>query len=72
MKSGDLEERTQRQLERLQSTLNRAFRSVPFHQHRLRRNGIHPTAIESAAHLAELPFITPPHPGENHRHRIGG
>ncbi len=66
MPSGDLEERAQRQLERLQSTLNRAFRSVPFHQQRLRRNGVDPTAIESLADLDRLPFMTRGHLGENY------
>ena len=66
MPSGDFEDRAQRQLERLQSTLNRAFRSVPFHQQRLRRNGVDPTAIESLADLDRLPFMTRGHLGENY------
>ena len=66
MQSGNRDDRAQRQLERLQSTLNRAFRSVPFHQQRLRCNGIDPAAIESVADLAAMPFMTRRHLGENY------
>lgn len=66
MPSAEFDDRAQRQLERLQSTLNRAFRSVPFHQERLRRNGIHPERVETVADLAEMPFMTRRHLGENY------
>ncbi|MDY0313233.1 MAG: AMP-binding protein [Desulfobacterales bacterium] len=66
MPSAEFDHRTQRQLERLQSTLNRAFRSVPFHQDRLKRNGIHPQQVETIADLADMPFMTRRHLGENY------
>jgi len=66
MPSAEFDHRTQRQLERLQSTLNRAFRSVPFHQDRLKRNGIHPERVEHIADLVNMPFMTRRHLGENY------
>ena len=66
MPSAEFDYRTQRQLERLQSTLNRAFRSVPFHQDRLKRNGIHPERVEHIADLVNMPFMTRRHLGENY------
>ena len=45
------EERRQLQLERLQSTLNRAYRNVPFHRNRqnqiARQTGRDPSLIEN-------------------------
>ena len=53
----DRNERLQSQLERLQSTLNRAFRNVPFHQSRFRAAGIDPGEIGAVEDLAKLPFM---------------
>jgi len=66
MQTAESEDRAQRQLERLQSTLNRAFRSVPFHQQRLKRNGTDPARVEKIADLAGMPFMTRRHLGENY------
>jgi phenylacetate-CoA ligase len=66
MPSAEFDDRAQRQLERLQSTLNRAFSSVPFHQERLKRNGIRPEQVETIADLAGMPFMTRRHLGENY------
>lgn len=61
-----MEERVQRQLERLQSTLNRAFKSVPFYRNHFLRNGIDPARIESFADLSGIPFTGREHLGENY------
>lgn len=66
MPTADSADRDQRRLERLQSTLNRAFGSVPFHQARLRRNGADPAVVERIADLVRLPFMTRRHLGENY------
>jgi phenylacetate-CoA ligase len=66
MQPAEFEDRAQRQLERLQSTLNRAFGSVPFHRERLRRNGTDPARVETVADLAAMPFMTRRHLGENY------
>ncbi len=50
--------RLQLQLERLQSTLNRAYRSVPFHQNRFIANNIDPGSIDCIEALADLPLMT--------------
>lgn len=52
----ELEERAQQQLERLQSTLNRACRSVPFYRNQLEAKGIDLTQIEGLADLNRFPF----------------
>lgn len=62
----DLEERAQQQLERLQSTLNRAYKNVPFYQNRLREAGVEPSRIESVSDLARVPFTEREHLGENY------
>ena len=61
-----LEERGQLVLERLQSTLNRAYRNVPFHQQRLQKNGIDPSEIQSLDDVQRLPFTTRRHLSENY------
>ncbi len=53
----DTEQRIQVQLERLQSTLNRAYRNVPFHQNRFHEHGMDPSRIETLADLSKLPFM---------------
>jgi phenylacetate-CoA ligase len=60
------EERSQQVLERLQSTLNRAYRNVPFHQQRLQKAGIDPSDIQSLDDLQRLPFTTRRHLSENY------
>ncbi|MFW6334356.1 MAG: phenylacetate--CoA ligase family protein [Desulfosalsimonas sp.] len=51
------EQKHQLQLERLQSTLNRACRHVPFHANRLGVLGLEPSDISSLADLQKLPFM---------------
>ncbi|MGA7877762.1 MAG: phenylacetate--CoA ligase family protein [Desulfoferrobacter sp.] len=52
----DLEERAQQQLERLQSTLNRAFKNVPFYRNQLESNRVDPSQIEALSDLGRIPF----------------
>jgi phenylacetate-CoA ligase len=58
------EEKQQVQLERLQTTLNRAFQKVPFHQNRFLKAAIDPLEIESIKDMARLPFMERRHLGE--------
>ena len=55
-------DRGQLQFERLQSTLNRAYRNVPFHRNRQDRlaaeTGRDPSILDSLADLARLSFMT--------------
>jgi phenylacetate-CoA ligase len=51
------DEKNQLQLERLQSTLNRAYRNVPFHKNRFKEIGIDLSKIEKLSDIANLPFI---------------
>lgn len=60
------EEKRQLQLERLQSTLNRAYKNIPFHQNRLRNNGIDPSQIQRIEDLARLPFMSRADLGEHY------
>jgi phenylacetate-CoA ligase len=55
MERTDLE---QLQLERLQSTLNRAHKNVPFYRKQFDSLGIHPSVIASVKDIARLPFTT--------------
>jgi phenylacetate-CoA ligase len=59
-------DRSQMVLERLQSTLNRAFRNVPFHRQRLQEEGIDPSDIQSLDDIERLPFTTRQHLSENY------
>jgi len=59
-------ERLQLQLERLQSTLNRAYRNVPFHQHRLSSDNI----IENTEDIARLPFMERAHFAEHYPYNL--
>jgi len=59
-------DRSQMVLERLQSTLNRAFRNVPFHRERLQEEGIDPSDIQSLDDIRKLPFTTRRHLSENY------
>lgn len=66
----DTEERRQLQLERLQSTLNRAYRNVPFHRNRQNRvakeTGKDPSIIEDLGEIARLPFMMRSDLGEHY------
>jgi len=59
-------DRVQLVLERLQSTLNRAYRNVPFHRQRLQEEGIDPSDIQTLEDLQRLPFTTRQHLSENY------
>ncbi len=54
----DREELAQLQLERLQTTVNRAFRNVSFYRKRFESIGLQPGDIRSLADLRKLPFTT--------------
>jgi phenylacetate-CoA ligase len=54
----DREELEQLQIERLQSTLTRAYAHVPFYRKRFDGMGISPEDIESLSDLARLPLTT--------------
>jgi phenylacetate-CoA ligase len=54
----DREELGQLQIERLQSTLTRAYAHVPFYRKKFDEMGILPEDIESLSDLARLPFTT--------------
>ncbi|MEZ4525358.1 MAG: phenylacetate--CoA ligase family protein [Desulfobacterales bacterium] len=64
------QELRQMQLERLQSTLNRAYRNVPFHRNRqneiARQTGRDPSIIENLGDIARLPFMKRSHLGEHY------
>ena len=62
----DPEKRAQHQLERLQETLNRAYRSVPFYQARFKETKIDPLDVGSLDDLAKLPFTERRHLAENY------
>jgi phenylacetate-CoA ligase len=62
----DPEERAQQQLECLQSTLNRAFKNVPFYRNRFQTQGIDPSDIQSLADLERLPFTERQHLNDNY------
>ena len=59
-------DRSQMVLERLQSTLNRAFRNVDFHRQRFQEAGIDPSDIHSLEDIRRLPFTTRRHLSENY------
>ncbi|MGE0087304.1 MAG: phenylacetate--CoA ligase family protein [Desulfococcaceae bacterium] len=64
------QELRQMQLERVQSTLNRAYRNVPFHRNRqneiARQTGKDPSMIENLEDIARLPFMKRSHLGEHY------
>ncbi len=60
------DEKNQLQLERLQSTINRAFRNVPFHQKRFSEAGVDPTKIQSIEDISHLPFMKRKHLSEHY------
>jgi len=56
-----MEEREQLKLEKLQSTLNRAYKNVPFHRNRFLEQELSPQDIISLADLEKLPFMNRSH-----------
>ncbi len=64
------EEKNQLQLERLQSTLNRAYRNVPFHKKRFKEMGIDLSRIESLSDIAKLPFMKRQDISENYPYNL--
>ncbi len=52
------EEIEQVQLERLQSTVQRAFKNIPFYQNEMKTRSLHPTDITGISDLAEFGFTT--------------
>ena len=60
------QEKTQIQLERLQSTLNRAYRNVPFHKKRFKDMGIDISDVSLLSDLARLPFMERHHISDNY------
>ncbi len=62
----DREELELLQLERLQSTLTRAYRQVKFYRHQFDRLGLRPEAVRSPADLSRLPFTTRDDLSENY------
>jgi phenylacetate-CoA ligase len=54
----DREELEQLQLERLQTTLNRAYRNVPFYRKRFDEVGFDPEGLRRVEDLRKLPFTT--------------
>jgi phenylacetate-CoA ligase len=58
MECQDREELTQLQLERLQSTLNRAYKNVPFYRNCLGEACVDPSSVRSLADLSRLPLTS--------------
>ena len=56
----------QLQLEGLQSTLNRAYKNVPFYREQFDSLGLHPSVIASVEDIARLPFTTRVDLGDNY------
>jgi phenylacetate-CoA ligase len=63
MEREDLE---QLQLERLQSTLNRAYKNVPFYRKEFDELGIDPGSLSSVQEITKLPFTTRGDLGDNY------
>lgn len=53
----NIEEKEQLKLERLQSTLNRAYKSVPFHRNRFVERQLSPQDIAYLTDIEKLPFM---------------
>ena len=60
------DEKNQLQLERMQSTINRAFRKVPFHQKRFSAAGMDPARLQSLQDISRLPFMKRKHLSEHY------
>jgi phenylacetate-CoA ligase len=56
-----MEDKEQLKLERLQTTLNRAYKNVPFHRKRFASQGLLPEDIVSLDDLRRLPFMDRSH-----------
>jgi len=64
------DEKKQLQLELLQSTLNRAYRNVPFHKMRFKEMGIDISQIGDLKDLDRLPFMSRKHISENYPYNL--
>jgi phenylacetate-CoA ligase len=62
----DREELEQLQLERLEATINRVYRNVPFYRKRFDELGFDPDSLRSMADLRRLPFTTKRDFRDNH------
>lgn len=62
----EAEEKQQLQLERLQSTINRACRNVAFHRGRFSEAGIDPAGIHCIQDITKLPFMNRRHLSEHY------
>ncbi len=60
------QELKQVQLERLQSTLNRVYKNVPFYRQQFDSLGLHPGIITSIEDITKLPFTTREDLGNNY------
>ncbi len=58
-----IEEKNQLKLERLQSTLNRAYKNVPFHRNRFSESHLLPEDVVSLEDIKRLPFMDRSHLG---------
>ncbi|MBF0227997.1 MAG: phenylacetate--CoA ligase family protein [Desulfamplus sp.] len=58
-----IEEKNQLKLERLQTTLNRAYKNVPFHRNRFIERSLLPENILSLQDIEKLPFMDRSHLG---------
>jgi len=61
-----IEEKEQLKLERLQSTLNRAYKNVPFHRNRFLERQLSPQDIVSLKDIDRLPFMNRSHLGTHY------
>lgn len=61
-----LEEKEQLKLERLQSTLNRAYKNVPFHRNRFQALQVSPQDIGSIEDIKRLPLMDRSHLGTHY------
>jgi phenylacetate-CoA ligase len=66
----DREELELLQLERLQSTLTRAYRQVEFYRRQFDRQGLRPEAVRSLGDLSRLPFTTRQDLSENYPYSL--
>lgn len=66
MMDWSVDDKNQIKLERLQSTLNRAFKNVPFHRNRMLAAGVSPDDITGLASIEKLPFMDRSSLGEHY------